>query len=109
MARSRTPNSFLRISKSIRVLMREKTAAAAQPVRMAGRTFLSVTAPLLPAEITGNHGGGQKKQQIDTPCGGLGHFQHQRQPQDQQTSAADPQSGEKSQHGADDQRDRQAF
>ena len=39
------PNSFLRTSKSIRVLMREKTAAAAHPVKMAGRTFLSVTAP----------------------------------------------------------------
>ena len=35
----------MRVSKSIRVLIKEKTAAAAQPVRMAGRTFLSVTAP----------------------------------------------------------------
>ena len=64
---------------------------------------------LLPTQITGNGGGGQEKQQIDAPCGGLGHFQHQRQPQNQQTSAADPQSSEKSQQGADDQRDRQAF
>ena len=90
------------MSKSIRVLMREKTAAAAQPVRMAGRTFLSVTAPCFQRK-------GQKKQQIDAPGGGLGHFQRQRQPQDQQASAADTQSGEKSQHGADDQRNRQAF
>lgn len=74
-----------------------------------GQDFFERYRPLFPAEITGNHGGGQKKQQIDAPCGGLGHFQRQRQPQDQQTSAADPQSGEKSQHGADDQRDRQAF
>ena len=65
--------------------------------------------PLLPAEKACNQCGRDKKQQIDAPSGILGQFQHNGEPQHQQTAAAHTDAGKKAQNGTEDQKNWQGF
>ena len=53
--------------------------------------------------------GRKKEKQVDLPCLGLGHPQHQGQPEQQQTPAADTKAGEEAQNRSDHQTNRQGI
>ena len=65
---------------------------------------LQLNSALLSANDACNDSCRDEKKQVDTPCAAVWHMQNKSKPQDQQTAAADSQTGKKSQDHANNNR-----